>query len=89
MLDCRLTTAQLSKRWHVSIVTLKYWRWKGGGPDFVKIGRTVKYRIEDVETFEVQRLNSSTSSYINNPFMNIKPAVGHKEKLNDITPINR
>lgn len=74
MADCRLTTIQLSNRWHVSIATLKYWRWKGGGPEFIKVGRTVKYRIEDVEIFEVQRLNSSTSSYINNPFINQKAA---------------
>jgi len=31
--------------------TLPRWRWSGIGPVYLKVGRTVKYRLSDLETF--------------------------------------
>jgi hypothetical protein len=52
---------QLARRWSLSPRTLERWRWLKQGPDFLKIGGRVVYRIEDVEAFEAaQRHRPST-----------------------------
>lgn len=35
----------------VSPKTLEYWRWKKVGPKFLKVGRLVRYRVSDVESY--------------------------------------
>ena len=45
----------------ISINTLRKWRWEGKGPQFVKLGRRVMYRIQDVEAFIAAGSRSSTS----------------------------
>lgn len=47
-----LTTHQAAKRLGVSHRTLEDWRFRGGGPQFCKVGRRlVRYRPDDLETF--------------------------------------
>lgn len=50
-----LTTAQLAARLQLAESTIRRWRhewaWKHEGPAPVKIGRTVRYRHEDVEAY--------------------------------------
>ena len=41
--------------------TLEIWRVKGTGPKYVKIGRLVRYRIEDLDAYLVAQIRSSTS----------------------------
>ena len=41
--------------------TLNKWRCHGGGPIFVKLGRAVRYRREDLDRFLEARSLSSTS----------------------------
>src|ERR1700676_2610587 len=57
----RLNEKQLAERWGVSIRTLQAARVKGGGVPFVRIGRSVRYRLEDVLAYEQARLRSNTS----------------------------
>ena len=57
-----LTPRALADRWETKPRTLSQWRWNGRGPKFLKMGRHVLYRIEDVEAFENQRSRTSTSS---------------------------
>jgi len=57
----RLNEKQLAKRWGVSIRTLQAARVKGGGVPFVRIGRSVRYRLEDVRAYEQARLRTNTS----------------------------
>lgn len=45
----------LSKR------TLQKWRVAGGGPDFLKFGRAVRYSVEALEKWLVQSRRRSTS----------------------------
>ena len=56
-----LNQRQLSERWDVSEGTLERWRSDGIGPVFLKLQGQVRYRIEDVEAFEVESMRKSTS----------------------------
>lgn len=55
-----LTEHQLAAHWNISIKTLQAQRWKGCGITFIKIGRSVRYRISDVAAFEQQNMRTST-----------------------------
>jgi excisionase family DNA binding protein len=51
-----LTPAEVAERLRVSTRTLEFWRHQGRGPAYVKIGKRVRYRPDDVERFiEAQR----------------------------------
>ncbi len=56
-----LTEKELSLRFGVPAHTLQHWRRVGGGPQYLKIGRLVRYPIAEVERFERSALRSSTS----------------------------
>ena len=43
--------------------TLEIWRVKGNGPKFLKLGRLVKYRLQDLERFLEDSVKQSTSQY--------------------------
>jgi hypothetical protein len=53
---------QLARRWSISPRTLERWRWLGQGPQYLKIGGRVVYRLDDVEAYEAQQARSSTAS---------------------------
>ena len=52
---------ELSRRWRMSPRTLERWRYRGTGPQFLKVGGRVVYRLEDIETFEAERLRATIS----------------------------
>ena len=56
-----LNQRQLADRWDLSEATLERWRSEGIGPVFLKLQGQVRYRIEDIEAFEVDSLRKSTS----------------------------
>ena len=41
--------------------TLEAWRVRGGGPVFLKLGKAVRYRREDLDSFVSARIRTSTS----------------------------
>jgi predicted site-specific integrase-resolvase len=41
--------------------TLEAWRCRGGGPIFLKFGKAVRYRPEDLEAFMDERRRANTS----------------------------
>lgn len=47
---------RLAKRWQISPKTLERWRYLKVGPNYLKIGGRVVYRIDDIEAFEEQQL---------------------------------
>ena len=51
-MDTHLTQKQLAERWAVAEHNLETWRKKGIGPNFLKLGGHVRYRLEDVEQYE-------------------------------------
>lgn len=56
-----IDTTELARRIDVSEVTLVRMRMQGGGPAFIRIGRSVKYRWEDVEAWLEKQTRNSTS----------------------------
>ena len=57
ILDEKETAALL----RISVKALQGWRYRGGGPKFLKLGRCVRYRRGDLQEFVLQALRSSTS----------------------------
>ena len=51
-----LTPRELSERWNCSQKTLTSWRVEGVGPCFLKIGNRIRYRLQDVEAWEEERI---------------------------------
>ena len=45
----------------VSVRTLQAWRYRGGGPDFMKLGNAVRYSPSAVEAWAGERTRASTS----------------------------
>jgi predicted site-specific integrase-resolvase len=55
-----LNQIELAQRWRISPRTLERWRWLGQGPQYLKIGGRVVYRLEDIETFEAEKRRESS-----------------------------
>jgi len=51
-----LTDVEVAQRLGVSRFTVRSWRLKGVGPRFLKMGRAVRYRPQDVDDYERQAL---------------------------------
>ena len=64
-----LTPEVLAKRWSISLSTVARWRSEGMGTAYLKLRGHVRYRLEDIESFERQTLQSATSckSELTNP----------------------
>lgn len=53
-----LTTKDLAARWQVHVGHLANLRSAGGGPPYVKLGGSVRYREEDVSAWELANLEA-------------------------------
>ena len=47
---------ELAKRWQVSEATLERWRSQRKGPQFLRLGGQVRYRLVDVESYELEKI---------------------------------
>jgi hypothetical protein len=56
-----LNTDETAKRLRLSPRTLEKWRVTGSGPTFVKCGRRVVYRADDVDRWAEARRRHSTN----------------------------
>ena len=56
-----LTDIEVAARLGVSRFTVRSWRLKGVGPRFLKMGRAVRYRPEDVREYEQRVLVNPAS----------------------------
>jgi hypothetical protein len=56
-----LSTKLLSRRWNIAPRTLERWRAEGRGPQFLRIGRHVRYRQTDILAFEGKRIEAGDS----------------------------
>jgi len=56
-----ITPTEVSELLSISSLTLRKWRWEGKGPQFIKAGRKVLYRQEDIENWVNNCARSSTS----------------------------
>ncbi len=55
-----LTGRELAERWRLSTKALDRWRNTGDGPPYLKLGRAVRYRMEDIIEFEQQAVIRKT-----------------------------
>lgn len=61
-----ITPLKVAELLSVSALTLRKWRWEGKGPKFIKAGRKVLYREQDIEnwvTGQTRRSTSDTGEY--------------------------
>jgi predicted DNA-binding transcriptional regulator AlpA len=56
-----LTEAKVADLLAVSPRTLQMWRYKGGGPRYLKIGSAVRYRLSDVDAWLARQTRASTA----------------------------
>lgn len=61
MTDFALTEEQVAARLQCSTFTVRAWRRQGRGPRFMKVGRLVRYRPEDVAAYERRMLNTENT----------------------------
>jgi predicted DNA-binding transcriptional regulator AlpA len=61
MTETLLTTPTVAELTGLSQVTLRRWRSTGSGPRFVRLGRAVRYRPDDITDFVSARTYESTS----------------------------
>lgn len=47
-----ISERELAARWGKSVRSLQRWRAEGCGPQYMRIGGSILYRIEDIVTFE-------------------------------------
>jgi hypothetical protein len=52
-----LNQVELSRRWKLSPRTLERWRWLKQGPDYLKVGGRIVYRLDDIESYEAAQLH--------------------------------
>ena len=55
------TTRELAEMLGVQVNTLEIWRWRGTGPRFIKAGRLIRYREEDIQNWIQANIHGSTS----------------------------
>lgn len=51
LVDRLLNQDEVAEMLSVSVRTLEYWRSKGGGPEFVKVGKLARYRTSAVKAY--------------------------------------
>jgi len=59
-----LTVGQAAQYLGLAISTLNKWRCHGGGPTYIKMGRAVRYKQEDLDRFVNEARTSSTSEWL-------------------------
>ncbi|WP_373693286.1 helix-turn-helix transcriptional regulator [Desulfobulbus sp.] len=60
-MQTHFTPKQLAERLQISEYTLASWRCKGEGPQFMKFGKAVRYSVESVNEWEIEKTRSNTS----------------------------
>lgn len=58
-----MTVGEAANYLGLAVSTLNKWRCHGGGPIFIKLGRAVRYRVEDLDAFIMGRRASSTTDF--------------------------
>lgn len=57
-----LSVKELAEALNISVVTLNKWRCKGGGPPFIRVFSSIRYRWGDVLTWMEERKRTSTAA---------------------------
>ena len=62
-----INQVELSRRWRLSPRTLERWRYQGTGPQYLKVGGRIVYRLADIEAFEAERLRATGTTPVPRP----------------------
>lgn len=54
------TTKEAAKYLGLKRTTLEAWRCRGGGPRYLKLGRSVRYRLSDLDAWVESRILDNT-----------------------------
>ena len=54
-----INQVELSRRWRLSPRTLERWRYQSTGPQYLKVGGRVVYRLSDIEAHEAEQLRAT------------------------------
>lgn len=57
MADGFLSTNELAERWNLRYGILARWRQHGTGPAFLKFGKVIRYRLEDIIEYEQRTMH--------------------------------
>ncbi|MDH3664216.1 MAG: helix-turn-helix domain-containing protein [Alphaproteobacteria bacterium] len=60
--DHLLNEHEVARELGLSVKTLRKWRWSGDGPDFIKIGRAVRYERQAIDALKEAGRRTSTSN---------------------------
>lgn len=55
-----LDTRQASARLHAPVQTLKFWRYKGIGPAYIRVGRRILYAENDIQAWLESRRQTTS-----------------------------
>ena len=64
---------ELSRRWRLSPRTLERWRLQGTGPQYLKVGGRVVYRLKDIEAYEAEQVQATCTVKTAQPTAPIRP----------------
>lgn len=79
--DNLLTTQKVATLLGISEATLRFWRHKGKGPAFVRVGRVVRYKRKEIERWIVSRsVCHETGEPLNKFLAECERAARHCEK---------
>jgi len=56
-----LNEHEVAARLGVSVATLRKWRWSGGGLRFIRVGRCIRYSVDELRNYIEQQTRTSTS----------------------------
>ncbi|MFC2925266.1 MULTISPECIES: helix-turn-helix transcriptional regulator [Hyphobacterium] len=59
--DFLLTPKQAARYLNLAEISLAKWRVDGTGPEYFKLGRAVRYRVDSLDAWLEERLQRSTS----------------------------
>jgi hypothetical protein len=67
MAIAHINQVELSRRWRLSPRTLEGWRHRGIGPQYLKIGGRIVYRLDDIEAFETRHIHKAGGTAAKRP----------------------
>lgn len=79
---------ELAQRWQISEATLERWRSQHKGPQFLRLGGQVRYRLVDVESYEREKMEVFGNGQKKFKSTHFGSADGQKqfEKINCLPP---
>lgn len=69
---------ELSRRWRLSPRTLERWRYQGTGPQYLKVGGRVVYRLDDIEAFEAGQVRETRTVVAPRPAAPLRVVQGRR-----------